>query len=642
MSLVITSNIGNLDGNDAIMNGINLPYNYHNYLSQPLELDANSEVAVQSVKIVKVGNSAIDMSNNTFYTYQGKDDANSTFTNGDFDIDLTTSQMVRAQIGTAKRTEVNSEELAKLIQDSLTRSLCNPNLVESDFNSSGVEVVTERESGSSDFGKFLGFDIKFHQKTSASNTDTKTNMAFQNLLDRDEFNGSWNSASHTITKTIADDDCEMIATIPLSNCSGSFKFSFKDAGGLWEVGLTRWKDYLSGEKYRQNPSYFDDFDDPEDYEFIDWVAKSVINASNKYELRLYHSVNEGNTNQSTILLKEFEYWNGGPASSGLSAPIEIFTENASYGTTNISELEFFVKNERMGVKVQSSDGSSASHTLADGAQANKLHNLKPVNICTRFMYPEVKVREHNKFITIQTYNGVTPTKWNYLLQHPQHIPADLNLTQVGLDYQLDMDAPQYDFWARIIDTDNEEEFGADADCRYMFDFDDASAYTQLGLNASDTLDTEIVLCLAEDDDFAPSRGANAQRLMGFPNTPLLRKSLRNTDTPLLYQYISNSIPVQFSKGSVFVSLNNFTQQSYNGQTSQPSKILYHLPRFDNSGGDTGALFFEPSEKTYVKLNNTHKLVINDFELSLVNADNRLADNLTGKTIICLHFRKSLN
>jgi hypothetical protein len=65
-----------------------------------------------------------------------------------------------------------------------------------------------------------------------------------------------------------------------------------------------------------------------------------------------------------------------------------------------------------------------------------------------------------------------------------------------------------------------------------------------------------------------------------------------------------------------------------------------VPRFDNAGNEFGGLFFEPGERVYIKLHNTTRLMRNEFSLSLVNPDETLATNITGKTIIMLHFRKA--
>ena len=72
----------------------------------------------------------------------------------------------------------------------------------------------------------------------------------------------------------------------------------------------------------------------------------------------------------------------------------------------------------------------------------------------------------------------------------------------------------------------------------------------------------------------------------------------------------------------------------------PSKILYHIPRFSNSGKEYGNLFYEPHEKTYLALKNAEELKINELKLDIVNNDETIAEDLAGQTTICLHFRKS--
>ena len=48
--------------------------------------------------------------------------------------------------------------------------------------------------------------------------------------------------------------------------------------------------------------------------------------------------------------------------------------------------------------------------------------------------------------------------------------------------------------------------------------------------------------------------------------------------------------------------------------------------------------FEATEKTYIDLNNAEDILANDFDLSIVQEDETLAD-LTGKSIIVLYFRQ---
>jgi hypothetical protein len=79
----------------------------------------------------------------------------------------------------------------------------------------------------------------------------------------------------------------------------------------------------------------------------------------------------------------------------------------------------------------------------------------------------------------------------------------------------------------------------------------------------------------------------------------------------------------------------------NGAMSDIGKIIYSIPRFDNSGGTVGPLFFENNDRYYLKLNNPAPLQLSRLDCSLVNVNNRLAQGIYGNSVITLHFRKSL-
>ena len=78
----------------------------------------------------------------------------------------------------------------------------------------------------------------------------------------------------------------------------------------------------------------------------------------------------------------------------------------------------------------------------------------------------------------------------------------------------------------------------------------------------------------------------------------------------------------------------------NARQGTLSKIVAHLPRFDNSGNEIGGLYFEPHEKTYLALNNTEDLYVNSFDVDLVYENETLCTALTGKTIVCFHIRQA--
>jgi hypothetical protein len=66
--------------------------------------------------------------------------------------------------------------------------------------------------------------------------------------------------------------------------------------------------------------------------------------------------------------------------------------------------------------------------------------------------------------------------------------------------------------------------------------------------------------------------------------------------------------------------------------------LYHLPRFDNAGHDSGELFFEVKDRLYVDLKNIDFIQLNELDIQIVNKDERIVGDLCGDTIVTLHFR----
>lgn len=66
-----------------------------------------------------------------------------------------------------------------------------------------------------------------------------------------------------------------------------------------------------------------------------------------------------------------------------------------------------------------------------------------------------------------------------------------------------------------------------------------------------------------------------------------------------------------------------------------------MPRFDTSNRDIGsALYFEPHERSYIKFNNPDKLVLNEFNISFCDNQERLIEDLVGQSIVVLHIRPS--
>jgi hypothetical protein len=48
------------------------------------------------------------------------------------------------------------------------------------------------------------------------------------------------------------------------------------------------------------------------------------------------------------------------------------------------------------------------------------------------------------------------------------------------------------------------------------------------------------------------------------------------------------------------------------------------------------------EKTYIKLNNTDKMILNNIKIDIVDRNEVIVDDLQGSTIVALHIRKSIS
>ena len=639
MSLILTTNTSVSESGDGPLNtGINLPYDYRNFTTDTYEIDEDSEIAVQSVKFNKEGNIEVNRSNNQFYMYMGDNSAGAQGA-----ANRVTSASIHTNIGDVgdKFVTYNIESLPKAIADAIDGGLAHPDMVKNDTsNTLGTVVTINRDSEN----KFAGYDIQINYGRAALQPNNLSNLAFVDSLNlatvltqTPPYNGSFlTGVAPRITKE-AGKPCEMINTgAPLTLCTGQFGGDFTNAGGNWHCGLTRYLDEFSPHHQAQNIGYFH----PVGATYYDYVVKSVLGdgtAANaaKFYLRVYHAVCDDQ--DEDLSLEEIDYTHVTPL-------IEIFSDPASYTATSICKLIWVARNERMRLDVISTNGS-VTHTLFAGTNASRVRNLKPINQNCKYLYPKVRIADDARYMTFTHWYQAKPVGFVYG-----------NNRSIG-DGTLQGDPQSLDWFCKCY---HESELGLckAIDNRYMINYEDFTGanatYSQFGENASNSFyspignasNYSVCLVLTEDDTadannnaigYVPSIGANAADILGFNDDPIL--NVPNASTLVSQNFQSMNIPTMTSTNSIFVRLNNFTQRSINGQTNGTSKIVYHIPRFDNSGSEFGGLFFEPHQRTYLKLGNTNKMRIQDFHLSLVNSDETLATNITGKTIIMLHIKK---
>mgnify|MGYP003634808778 FL=1 len=445
------------------------------------------------------------------------------------------------------------------------------------------------------------------------------------------------------------------------------------------VGLTRaqtnYKVYDDATTERVNfaPYIFDLSTDTEDVGYYDWVVRAVptqkpegAGGALKWvsELRIFHAVNDyvkaGVFSGAHTRLVEVDY----VSTLANNARYRPMDSDFGHDEEEIHKIQFIVNGESITINFINSNGDGeAVSSKAYSGSAYKSERLKPVNSMCWNLYPKVHVKGYGtgaaaatySRITIDKYEGVKPDGHQYggaTKTQAQYLPVeDSGIYDSMTDFYSYTKNQSGKVLQQITLQDCVTEainyFGANAIAtvppqRISISF--GSAFKKC-LNISD------VLIMGESLNYTTEIGRpNTNQILGFPNNAVIvgkygvigvSAEQRTVEGNLLTSaYGSDSIPLLVSGESSFIRLRNLTTQSYNVANRSFSKILYHIPKFDNAGNELGALFFEPGERVYVKLNNSTAINVNTFDVDLVDAREVVSPVYAGTTVVCFHIRKS--
>lgn len=602
MSLVLCSNQFLENSGD-----FHSAYSFHNHLSDTLTIPANSEIAVQSVKINKNGTLSINKST-VFYIW-----FNQPLVAGTTELNQTTGYIREVRphfnIGDDNVLEVTPEELAQRLQIGINNSALNP-------ESNGLNLVSTKIDASG----FQGFEFQFKQTSakgtniSASLTDADFNLVYL----EDEVAGTgftWDQANKrliAIKSGVGIDKLYNSAVIqkPISLVEGVLRVGLGNANqSSWNVGLARGDptSLLSPQYYFQNISneIWRSFDF---YDFVVQAGQNGIGSGSNRYIRIYHAVKEPTANGVTM--KEIKYYEivGNP----FNDPTIIANRgyNWSANASGIDSVEIVVDNEQLTVNLYA--GATKYTALTYDAGADKDKNFKPVSDTCRSLYGKFHLSSNvaGKYLELTDYRG--------------HINQSYS-------------NPKEDFFSQLVLEGQDLSIGLDIDSRFMNNMADPNRYTPLGVSASETLagyDNRMIV--SPSSLYYPSDLSNTALLLGFVNQDVISPT---STSGTINIFTSTDSPPMKSNTSLFVRLNGLGFNSYNAGTGSISKILYSLPRFTNSGESSGnGLFFEPSERLYLPLNNPAPLTLNEFSIDFVNENETLATDLSGKSNVMLHIR----
>ncbi len=674
MSLVVCSN--NKDETNLYdRNSLDqAPYRFRNHLTNPVILPPNSEVAVQSVKINK--DSLIQTSpSDIWFQYFGERLDTSADPNK---VDRSTSNPIMCSLLDLNRETkplyINIGDYVERLTDGMRRGMPHPDIdmTTTDGVASGTFAEVIRTGGHSS-AEFNNIRMKFAMLDSSGNGNydptspedigvASTDWKFLT----DAYSGETRTMS--VELDAGDDDKMKVEATedsivgggnnsvcwlnrnPISHLGGVFEIDLTGlhSGGAnaesintpFAIGLSRG----TGNEFGQVAYLGDTGDLSDNPHFYDYVVYGEqIRAGGEFFLRVGHSVRNSidpdRDPARPLAMEEIIYYDDGtgepfgdltPWRAGVVVQAGTDGYNLSRNWGKFDRLRFIIDGEEVKIEMESSQGGAGGNVVADTpviltsyteaiALSGDAENYpKPAGQTCWNLYPKVMIATSGRSITIDKYDGRV-------------------MTYQGTN--TDADSIDSSWYVRMV-KEGDIRLCMELDTRYMYDMGDAdNDYQPVPADETNAFMENyhyVVILGNGEPHYTDTSRANLQARIGHS------RSVLHGSSGATQVYNSDMIPNLMDRSSMFVRLDNFTQTTFNSGTGRPSKILYQVPRFDSSNRETGlALYYEPNQRTYIKLNNTDEIALNEIHLSLCDNLERLADRgITGKTIVCLHFKQS--
>ena len=635
MSYVITSNIALNDRPDQA--NIFKPYSYSNQLSNTIKIPPNSQVAVESCKINKSGLIVVDRANALFNQYFGvpvgdaaRPDLSYSLSQPAFGFCGDVSSLFRGD-----RQSVNTDDFAALMQTGLINSAFHPSFM----TGAGLgrpTCVARRNAGID----FEGYTMYFPQETAISTQNTAFNWTnCAKLVNGNQRTDYVLSAGNTTVSSNSNNGFFVMSDKPITQMNGIVIMNFADANtknAPWSVGLGRACLPTAGIQDAHTENFA-----PPQLNFlygqgttfrrpIGHLAYDYVVCRIGTTLRIFQTctttntaaVNRGDRDGSDLVYREITYW--GAHNMGFATAYDIDTN-----ALNLESIRFTLSNEDL--KIEGIDLMGGAHLLTDytttiANMGNKNNITFPVSMAKWALYPKMNTK------------GVGGVNCSLILERVdfyQNYPA-FDITEFH----------KWDWWGSI------QERGLIRYCRDLevrwwnqSNYTTNSAITPLGTLPAKLVvnngmaDYQNCLILIKSTEYGEdmTEDANMSRTLGFDGRGVV--DFANTKTDTETTIFSDNVPNQVWGMALFIRLNNFTQRTFNAKQGGLSRIIAHLPRFDNAGNENGALYYQPNFPLYIDLDNPNEILVNQFDLDIVYDNEQLCTGITGKTVICLHIKQ---
>ncbi len=630
MALVVCSN----KESDATVVGRNQsifkPYSFRNALSSTMKLPKNCQVALESVKYNLDGTIALTGVSRIMYFYYGEINNSAAIARADV-MDHSTAVPIRipiVDIEAGQVVHVSFTDLVRNVQEQLNKFVFHPNL---------RDLVTCSVSRDAATDELSGIQINFDQYSATDSVIPTTTKEFGGQVFLDVANGanpgwSYENGSFVTNDQSTNDNLPAVALLsdkPISLNEGELIVDFSDANNDdvdWRIGLSRYvkRTLINplGDGVSFWPPYMDSVgsDSPNSegpmpgkniqngLMFADYLVCRVGDT-----LKLCHT----SVNSALQLVPTWLDLDLTPSTSeGIGATYNLKTNSANFEKVKI-------KCRGQQIKIFMIDNTGAEKILYsyDSTYEND-QILKPINQSCWSLYPVLSLERdditNGQKLVVETFMGCENISSHNIDddENSWYQACEATIGGLGIGQALALETRPW----------NDEMS------------DKASFNIQAGINGSGAIELLPSLVVRPTKTITPTPDANTMDLLGFSVSRVQGKYLASPEPTNRLRIISSKIPKLISTKTMFVRLENFTQNCVNARQGNRSKIIAHLPRFDGQV-ETGRIFHQPHERVYLDLNNSEPLNVNSFDISFCYTNEQYATNLTGQSVVVLHFKQ---
>ena len=641
MSLLITSSSEGAGQTNQI--GISVPYQFRNNLKNPLIIEPLSEIAVESVKInrmpqIDYGGALVT---NLWFGERLKE--------GGLENSLSYFIPCENTIDEGSSPLDFSEKFKRILQENYSQ---HP-----EIDSQNIEVNIISDT----IGGFVGFEFKIPSLGGVPAASTipgaATRVQEDTTVSGDDAELEWNG---TTFKAVTLDTNGVLGQLqpinaeggPLSLNSGSLTYSNRAVTGAYTLGCSRPLCAIDGELqlFSQDNEVLWGDDGNNDgigthgQSFFDYAAQDDGDGN----LKLFHSVCRADDGRGPrVVMDEIKYYQ---KTDGAFSKNNVLNSCFATGVPQLSSKIGVITFRPNGENMQILFGASVACSAVSVNASTKSQVPKPVGQTAWKMYPTVHLWDNDDQVNISAYecrtsstiyNNQPENSWVTRCTIPTFLGNGISPDQ---RVELASGVTPTPRWNNALRWPNSVDF------RPAYQILDSAAglstsattlRTRKTISGSLIKDYDNIFIMGPSERYMPRRiqgwQPNSMEALGF--SPFAINVSSNMVSAFGASFRSATRPSMLSQHSTFVRVPTLTHETYNFGTGNPSKILYQVPRFDNAGTETGALFFQNPDKTFIDLKNTSELRVTDLDVHMVRKDERFAKDLTGSTEVVFHIRK---